>query len=454
MSYKASIQQRFFALMILALLALSLPACAQVATTPTSQYGIVKIPTFTPTADSPMAAATPKPESAGPLTWSGETPPLLMAHYMPWYQAPNVSGQWGWHWTMNHFSPTQGEDGVWTNFASHYTPLTGLYDSSDGAILDYQVQLMKLSGIDGVIVDWYGNENFWDYGTINASTQKLFEVIQRAGLKFAICYEDQTVKHMVDNSHIQEADAIAVGQEAMRYLQDTWFKDDAYLKVNGRPVLLTFGPQYFKNGEDWQELFSVTDPKPLLIALNNPTPGAATAAYPWPPMALSEGGVLSEADLQSYLDDFYSKAQGWQYKVAGVFPGFHDIYKEANVGAGYGFLDARDGKIFRSMFQKALDQDPDMIQLITWNDYGEGTIIEPTIEFGNRYLEMVQEARQAISGDNFTFTPEDLSLPYELYQLRQQYASDADVLAELGKASSAILAGDPQAAAEIMNAYR
>ncbi len=75
--------------------------------------------------------------------------------------------------------------------------------------------------------------------------QKLFQAIKKAGLKFVICYEDQTVKHMVENGHIQEEDAIAQGQEVMRYLQDTWFKDDAYLKVDDQPVLFTFGPQVF-----------------------------------------------------------------------------------------------------------------------------------------------------------------------------------------------------------------
>jgi hypothetical protein len=455
MNKMPAISQNLWSVILLVILAILLAACEGETSTPTSQFENVKIPTFTPTVSSSLPTLTPTPEMpAGPLTWSGESRPLLMAHYMPWYQAPSVSGQWGWHWTMNHFSPTQGEDGAWKNFASHYTPLSGLYDSSDEVIIDYQAQLMKLSGIDGVIVDWYGNENFWDYGTINASTQKLFEAIKRAGLKFVICYEDQTVKHMVENGHIKEEDAIAQGQEVMRYLQDTWFNDEAYLKVDGQPLLFTFGPQYFKNGEDWQTLFSAIDPQPLFITLDNPTPGAAAAAYPWPPMWASKGGVLSQEDLQSYLDDFYRKSQSWQYKVGGAFPGFHDIYKEANVGPGYGYLDAQDGQTFRFTLQQALNQNPDMIQLITWNDYGEGTIIEPTVEFGNRYLEMVQEARQVTSGGDFTFTPEDLRLPFELYKLRQKFALDAEILAELKRVAESILSGDLQAAREMISAYR
>jgi hypothetical protein len=102
-------------------------------------------------------------------------------------------------------------------------PLTGPYDSRDESVLEYQMLLMRLSGIDGVIVDWYGMEDFWDYGVLNASTHALFDYVQRAGLRFAICYEDQTIKHMVENNHLRadEAEAFPTEQavnEALRLL--------------------------------------------------------------------------------------------------------------------------------------------------------------------------------------------------------------------------------------------
>lgn len=91
-----------------------------------------------------MASSTTVPEPQRPL---------LMAHYMPWYQTPDVSGYWGWHWTMDHFDPSQEDDAGRPEIASHYLPLTGPYDSRDQLILEYQTLLVKISGIDGVIVD-------------------------------------------------------------------------------------------------------------------------------------------------------------------------------------------------------------------------------------------------------------------------------------------------------------
>src|SRR5437764_7698298 len=72
----------------------------------------------------------------------------LMAHYMPWFQSKAVSGNWGWHWTMNYADP-DGKLAGRPRVASHYHPLIGLYDSSDQQALDCQVLLMKFAGIDG-----------------------------------------------------------------------------------------------------------------------------------------------------------------------------------------------------------------------------------------------------------------------------------------------------------------
>src|SRR5437867_3561577 len=90
---------------------------------------------------------------------------FMMAHYMPWFEAKPIAKHWGWHWTMNRFDPEKISNGR-REIAAHYYPLIGPYDSNDPAVLEYHLLLMKLSGIDGVIVDWYSLENFLDYALI------------------------------------------------------------------------------------------------------------------------------------------------------------------------------------------------------------------------------------------------------------------------------------------------
>src|SRR5947208_276235 len=106
---------------------------------------------------------------------------LLLAYYMPWFSAKPYSANWGWHWTMDHFDPDRRDASGQREIASWYYPLIGPYDSSDPAVLEYHVLLMKLSGLDGIIVDWYGSADFFDYGINNSATVKLFQFARRAG---------------------------------------------------------------------------------------------------------------------------------------------------------------------------------------------------------------------------------------------------------------------------------
>lgn len=363
--------------------------------------------------------------------------PLLLAHFMPWYQSPAVSGYWGWHWTMDHFKPTHKDDHGRPQIASHYLPRTGPYDSSDPHILEYQTILMKLSGIDGVIVDWYGISSFRDYGVLHKATLALFEATQKAGLIFAVCYEDSTVKEMVKNGYLNADEALKHGQEVVRFMDQHWFHDPSYLKHEDQPLVFTFGPQYFKSASDWESMFSVATPSPALITLDGHLVAGALGTYPWPPM---RGIDLNQAAVEAYLKQFYRKARRNPYLVGGAFPGFHDIYQQAGVRASYGFLDAQEGDIFRLTLQMALEQNPDVIQLITWNDYGEGTIIEPTEEFGTRYLKLVQEAKRSLDPSGFSYRAEDLELPYDIYQRRLK--QNDPTKAALDQAVEAILQGD------------
>jgi hypothetical protein len=246
------------------------------------------------------------------------------------------------------------------------------------------------------------------------------------------------------------SDAYTHGQAVMRTLQETWFRKDAYLTVLGRPVLLTFGPQYFKNASDWNTLFAELDPRPALITLDGHTESAALSSYPWPPMWAGVEGVLSQERLEQYLTSFYKKAERWDYLVAGAFPGFQDIYQEAGIAEEARYLDPRDGETFRFTLQSAVDQRPDVIQLITWNDYGESTSIEPTEEFGYLYLERVQEVRRDTDPAGFPYTADDLRLPLQLFELRQRYAEDPEVNAQLDRVFDAILAGDLDSARTIL----
>ena len=91
----------------------------------------------------------------------------VLAHYMPWYASKPIS----WHWTMDHFDPDALDDSGRRQIASRQYPAIGPYDSTDPALLAYHFLLMKVAGIDGVIIDWYGAEDVFDYASINQAAR-------------------------------------------------------------------------------------------------------------------------------------------------------------------------------------------------------------------------------------------------------------------------------------------
>src|SRR5882757_4941139 len=383
-------------------------------------------------------------------------PKSVMVYYMPWFTAKPYSDSWGWHWTMDHFNPDTVNASGEREIASWYYPLVGPYDSADPAVLEYHVLLMKLAGIDGVIVDWYGSANVLDYRRNNQATLKLFEFARKAGLKFSLCYEDQTNQHLIDANYLAADDALAHAQREMLYLQTNFFSDASYLRLKGRPVLLNFGPQHFMMSSNWEDIFSVlaATNQPAFFTEDNRLPVSA-GAFSWPPMWMSQvpgtGGVLSGAALKSYLADFDQKAGAWPAFISSAFPRFHDIYQRAGVRNYWGYLGDRHGDTFRESLGRGMTNSSAIVQVVTWNDFGEGSMVEPTREYGYRDLGIIQDFRRLYLEPGFSRNTNDLAMALQFYNLRLQYQTNLVASEELDRVFANLVSGRIDAANLQMN---
>lgn len=371
---------------------------------------------------------------------------VVMVYYMPWFSAMPYRDSWGWHWTMNHFNPDTINAAGQRQIASWYYPLIGPYDSSDPAVLEYHVLLMKLAGIDGVVVDWYGSANFLDYGINNEATAKLLQFTRKAGLEFSICYEDQTVQHMIDAGYLAPNGDVSHAQREMLYLQTNFFSDASYLRLRGRPVLLNFGPQHFMADSNWNQIFSVLKPtnQPAFFTEDNRLP-ISMGAFNWPPMWMSQapgtGGVLSGAALKSYLADFEQKAAAWPAFISSAFPRFHDIYQRAGDRDYLGYLGDHGGETLRETLRRGMTNSSAMVQIVTWNDFGEGSVVEPTQEYGYRDLEIIQDLRRQYLEPGFPRNTNDLAIALRFYNLRRQSSANIAASAELDRIFTNIVSG-------------
>lgn len=328
-----------------------------------------------------------------PLLSALSAEPRLLVHYMPWYATKDVSGAWGWHWTMNHFDPEQKKWDDQRKIASYDYPLIGPYDSGDDQALECQALLMKIAGLDGVVIDWYGTSDLNDHAMNHRNTQKLIPWLKKAGLSFAVCYEDQAVKSLKNGEDVKQA------AKDLEWAEEHFFADSSYERQNGRPVLLVFGPQHLK----WK--FDLNS-KPLVFGLAHlAKENGLDGAFAWPPV--TGGKSLSPEQWKKELGLIYARKDPF---IATAFPGFKDIYKQAGVHDSYGSIASRGGLTFTESLDQALQSKAPLIQIATWNDYGEGTMIEPTRNNGFRHLEKLPRCGN----------PADLRLPVMLYHLRKR----------------------------------
>ena len=359
--------------------------------------------------------------------------PLLMAHYMPWYSLPghvasevpddevpddavpgdSATEPWGWHWTMNHFDP-HSTIGDRRQIASHFYPAIGPYDSGDPAVLEYHLLLMKTAGIDGVIVDWYGLTDFNDYPMLHRNTQALFEAVSKLEMKFVVCYEDQTITALTKAGRLDVSDQVSHAVGEIDRMDEMWFGAPSYVKIDGKPILLSFGNAGLSD-DQWKKCLAELR-HPVAYFSEHTRRDGAIGAYDWP--VPSMGMKASER--------FAKLSKSWQHAIPVAFPRFVDIYAEAGVNEGYEHIDDWGGETFKQTLMTASKFDAPMIQIATWNDWGEGTQIEPSREHGFRDLEMIQMFRRRYIDSTFAGKPIDLQLPLSLWKLRQAKPRSTD----------------------------
>lgn len=349
---------------------------------------------------------------AKPISKSNTT--QLYVHYMSWFEtnASAKNGQWGYHWTLGTHNPEVIDAKGYSEIASHYHPLIGPYHSGDPEVIEYHLLLMKYTGVDGVLIDWYGTHDVNDYAEIHQNSEQFIAILDKVGLGYAFVYEDRFLEQIVDAQLVSNAVEAAVID--FNYLREFHFSKPNYIKRNQQPLVLVFGPITLETPETWQAVFEQSKTAPYFLTLWNESEeaqGSANGEFSW---------VYKD---QSYLEQFYSQGtKDLDFAIGSAYPGFEDYYTEAGIDAGIDWeIPNSDGTTFRKTLELFTNSSLNWLQLITWNDFGEGTMIEPTKEIGFSSLEILHEFAEV------QLPKEILQDGYQLYQLRRLYANDSEI---------------------------
>lgn len=342
----------------------------------------------------------------------------IYMHYMPWFETRESSpdNQWGYHWTMQNKDPDKMDSSGKREIASHYYPLIGPYHSGDRDVIENHLLLMKYAGIDGVLIDWYGTYDLNDYKILRENSEELIAMLDEVGLEYAIVYEDRFLTNIV-NAQLAPT-VVRAAKNDLEYIQRNYFKDANYIKIDNSPLLLNFGPITLSTPAEWTEVFSAIDPKPTFLTLWHESSEAGANA---------QGEYSWVYENNTHLSNFYNNdLPKLQVGMGSAYPGFNDFYKEGGASTVIGWkIDHNNGTTLDETLALAKSSNLKYLQLITWNDFGEGTMFEPTREFGYTYIEKVKTfAAVQNTGNEF----ENIG---ELYNLRKKFKGNSAVQKKL-----------------------
>jgi hypothetical protein len=162
---------------------------------------------------------------------------------------------------------------------------------------------------------------------------------------------------------------------------------EAYLTSDGRPVIFIF-PKH--GNTDWNQVrqrVGKWEHPPLLLYEDDPPPQYSSdfdGEYAWVYPGSKGWRPDGQAWGEDYLNDFYAKMRTRhpdQITVGGVWPGFDDSKSSWSL---HRRIDPRCGQTFEDTLRVFREHDDPsrpipFLLIATWNDYEEGTAIEPGI---------------------------------------------------------------------------
>ena len=247
------------------------------------------------------------------------------------------------------------------------------YYSDDPRQVGRQVEDMISRGIDGAIVDWYGTDHP-DLGRASVAFRDQAE--RHSGFSFVISEDKGALKNCMRKSGCDVTRRLI---EDLNYAYDHFEKSPAYLQENGRPVVFFFDVNL--DPIDWGRVRQFVKGNPLFIFRN-----AGALKRPESDGAFIWVDHTGHRDMP-YLDDFYKKAIDAHrsrpvISLGSAYKGFDDraaSWSENRV------TNQECGQIWLDTFAKvnryfSPSQPLEYLQVVTWNDYEEGTEIESGID--------------------------------------------------------------------------
>lgn len=287
-------------------------------------------------------------------------------------------------------------------------PLLGWYDEGDKTVIDQQLKWMHDYGLDFVVFDWFWTSN---RPRIQHALDNYLRSPNKNLMKFSILWAN----------HENYPKGMKDFRTVVQYWVDNFLKDPQYQRINGLPVVHIFSPTAL---EQKAQMFGATTPQLLAeaneIARRAGLPGIYfTAGAPAGDFAKTTAQIFGYEGLTAYnyaagrtirgfdsyasldrgyqehwdwilanspLPYFLAMSSGWDKRPWG---GSKDPKRDLSVSTPESF------EVHLRAAKAAMDRYPEKSMLTgticCWNEYGEGSYMEPTKAYGLQYLERIKK---------------------------------------------------------------
>jgi len=255
-------------------------------------------------------------------------------------------------------------------------PLVGTYSSSDPGVMRHQIVQAKSAGITGFIVSWK------DTPLNDQRLELLMRVAAQEHFKLAMIYEGLDFSRK----------PLPVSQVAADFVtfRDRFAGSPVFYRVDGKPLTIWSGTWAFSYAQVAQ-VTSAVRPQLLVLSTEKDMKGFERIAgvtdgdaYYW-----SSVNPATNTGYEAKLDRMSQAIRrAGKYWIAPFAPGF-----DARLVGGQRAVPRDNGQTLRTEYATAVRSSPDMLGLISWNEFSENSYVEPSKNYGYQSLDVLRQLR-------------------------------------------------------------
>lgn len=296
----------------------------------------------------------------------------VMAFYYPWYGNPLVSRRWV-HWPEGGHNPDTVDAAGLPNLGAAHHPALGPYDSHDPRVIKQHLEWAEAAGIDVLIASWWGQGEFSDQ-----ALARLLDAAAETSVRISVYYE--AVPGSSENGALAD----------FRYLLSKYGEHPGFFKHEGEPVIFVYGRALGQLPYDiWQRVLETIKSEYKVKFIADSLDARWAELFDGLHMYNPVGPLVGGSDMRRIYESLvWAAASQGKVSSVTVIPGYDD----SNIGRTSVIVaPRRDGALYDELWGLALESRPDWVIITSFNEWHEGSEIEPSVEHGDHYLRSTAE---------------------------------------------------------------